>query len=328
MNVNPIFVVGSARNGTTSLSNYLATSSEIYGVAHWLHYGQLESNLCGFNLKYSKDGSFDCQTFLAEFIEGDYFLLTGQHPKKYSGRPFRNVYDFYFQLMDDAAKENRASYWVTKIDSLFSIHPAQFSLLVQELSFRYERPKFIAIQREPVPTLLSYLNMEGARSNTRKKWLPKIAATVLEACRYSSFYDLWLPKLREVFPNTFFMSFTQFIQNDQVIMAKLVACLGQFDNAFSAAEINYSRNTSAPDGKKAKHGFFFFLAKFLLLLIRPFPLLAAFFFHLYYRFYGRSPQVYHRVSDLQNNQKRLIEHLQQRNAYVLLDQYYKLRDGK
>lgn len=326
--MNPIFVVGSARNGTTSLSNYLANSSEIYGVAHWLHYGQLESNLCGFNLKYSRDGTFDYQTFLAEFIGGDYFRLTGQHPKKYSGRPFRNVYDFYFQLMDDAAEENRASSWVTKIDSLFSIHPAQFSLLIQELSFRYERPKFIAIQREPLPTLLSYLDMEGARSNTRKKWLPRIAATVLEACRYSSFYDLWLPKLRKEFPNTVFLSFTQYIRNDQIAMARLAAYLELSENAFSAAGIKYTRNTSAPNDKKATHGFFFFLAKFLLLLVRPFPSLAAFFFRLYYQFYGRLPQVYHRVSDLQNNQKRLIEHLQQRNAYALLDQYYKLRNGQ
>ncbi|MFW5953609.1 MAG: sulfotransferase, partial [Candidatus Natronoplasma sp.] len=121
--VTPIFVLGLERNGTTWLQNILCNHPKIVGAQHQAHWGIKESYICG-NILYW--GNFEDNDEFIEFLElyssGDYFkLVEGNKEYFYQNRP-EDFADFFFELMDNYAEKKNATYWITKLDSLFYRH--------------------------------------------------------------------------------------------------------------------------------------------------------------------------------------------------------------
>lgn len=168
--VTPIFVLGLERNGTTWIQNILCNHPEIAGAQHYAHWGIKESYICS-NILYW--GDFKDNDDLIEFLElystGDYFkLVEGDKEYFYQNRP-EDFTDFFLELMDDHADKNDATYWITKLDSLFYRHEGLLDRFLSEVDERYEEIKFIGIRRRYEEVLTSYLNWQGRENRSRRR---------------------------------------------------------------------------------------------------------------------------------------------------------------
>jgi len=187
--ITPIFVLGSARNGTTWLGNMLACHPKIAGAHHQVHWGIDESNIYQ-STKYAGDFSDDRQyiQFLEAYACSDYFVLSkGDKDYFYQHRP-SCFEDFFLNLMDEFARKEGVNYWVTKLDPDFFLHKKALRRFLQRLYQRYSRVKFIGIRRDFPGVLNSYLNMEGANSIYKLSPLKKRMGIILESARYVSHY--------------------------------------------------------------------------------------------------------------------------------------------
>lgn len=75
--VNPVFVLGLNRNGTTWLPNILCNHPEICGAQHKVHWGIKETNICRHILYWNdfvKNDEFI--KFLELYSSGDHFTLS------------------------------------------------------------------------------------------------------------------------------------------------------------------------------------------------------------------------------------------------------------
>ena len=185
----PIFVLGSARNGTTWLSNTIARHSGVAAVQHQAHWGFHESNLYK-NQRYF--GSFETTDDLIRCVElygsGDHFRLAGGETSRvYAERP-GDFYDLFFNLMDRFAETEEKPFWLTKLDPLFYQHPRELRRFLSRLTERYGEATFVAIKRRLPEVIRSYLNMEG-RAHQRRT-APGIAQLlmVFETARYLVHY--------------------------------------------------------------------------------------------------------------------------------------------
>src|SRR6056297_738351 len=105
-NINPIFILGSARNGTTWLSNTISRHEEVSSAQHRVHWGIHESKIFEH---YKKWGSFENYNNFILFFNNysccDYFkLVNGDKRYFYKNKPI-DFYEFFFELMDNYARE-------------------------------------------------------------------------------------------------------------------------------------------------------------------------------------------------------------------------------
>lgn len=166
----PIFVLGLERNGTTWLQNILCNHPEIVGAQHRAHWGIKESYICS-NILYWGDfaDNDDFIEFLELYSSGDYFkLVKGDKEHFYQNRP-KDFTDFFFELMDNYAEKKNATYWITKLDSLFYRHEGLLDKFLTRLDDRYDETRFIGIKRDYEDVLMSYLNWQGRENRKRRK---------------------------------------------------------------------------------------------------------------------------------------------------------------
>ncbi|HET6612047.1 MAG TPA: sulfotransferase [Kofleriaceae bacterium] len=186
----PVLVVGTARGGTTWLTNLLAAHPQIVTPQHEAHWGAVECRM--FQLARHAGDITDDRRFI-EFVEmlasSDLFrLLGGQKQRLYATRR-PHVYEIMLDLLDGFAREGGASHWVTKLDPEFLYYPAERAAFFSLLDARYPRVKVVGITREASAVLRSYLKMEGARSIHRLGAIKKRAALILECARYAVHMD-------------------------------------------------------------------------------------------------------------------------------------------
>lgn len=189
--VSPIFVLGSARNGTTWLCNVLCRHPQIVGAQHEAHWGINESNIYK-NMRYWGDFGEDRNfiKFMELYSSADYFrLVEGNKDYFYKNRP-GDFPDFFLTLMDQFAEKKGAKYWVTKLDPFFYSHPKELMKFISLLNQRYRFYKFIGIKRDFPSALQSYLNMEGRASQHRNAPFIRQVATLLESARYTIHYKV------------------------------------------------------------------------------------------------------------------------------------------
>ena len=185
----PIFVLGSARNGTTWLGNVLCRHPEIVGAEHKAHWGQHECHayLCH---QYVGDlrNDYNLIRFLELYSTADFFqLVEGDKEFFYQNRP-ENFFDFFLTLMDRYARKKKVRHWVAKLDPLFYYHDKELRQFLALLQRRYHTFHFISIKREFQSVLQSYLHMEGDHSIHQLPPLTKRLATFLESARYVEHY--------------------------------------------------------------------------------------------------------------------------------------------
>jgi len=168
--VQPIFVLGLNRNGTTWLQNILCNHPEIIGAQHKAHWGIKESNICQ-HIRYWGDFENDDQfiRFLELYSSGDHFKLAeGEKEYFYQNRP-KDFIEFFFEMMDNYANKKDVKYWTTKPEPLFFRHPRILKNFLKRATNRYEEIKFIGIKRNYIKALYSSLNMQNEFYDWRKK---------------------------------------------------------------------------------------------------------------------------------------------------------------
>jgi len=116
--INPIFVLGIARNGTTWLMNALSKNEHIVTPSHWLHHGAHETN---FATMQKRAGSFDSTeeyiSFVGKYSVDDVFILAQGEISDFLSRKRQDYYEMFFDLMDSYAEKNAAHYWAVKMDT-------------------------------------------------------------------------------------------------------------------------------------------------------------------------------------------------------------------
>lgn len=183
----PIFILGSARNGTTWLCNILCNHPKIVGAQHKVHWGIHESNIYK-NMHYWGDLKDDRNfiKFIELYSSADYFqLVEGDKNYFYGNRP-ANFLEFFLTLMDQYAMKKDASYWVTKLDPDFYIHPKELNEFFCRIEKRYKHYRLIDIKREFISVFNSYLNMEGKASQHRNALFVRELLILLEGSRYTA----------------------------------------------------------------------------------------------------------------------------------------------
>lgn len=181
----PIFILGSARSGTTWLSNIICSHPQVACAEHIVHWGNKASNL--FRIyKYAGDLRKDSNfiQFLETYASTDDFkILKGDKEYFYRNRP-DNVFEFYFMLMDQYATQIDVKKWATKLDPMFFYHDKSFLFFMGEVQKRYEKFRFLGIKRGFSQVIDSYFNMEGKSSAHKKNPLANQSAAIIESARY------------------------------------------------------------------------------------------------------------------------------------------------
>ena len=188
--VNPIFILGSARNGTTWLCNTISRHENISSAQHVVHWGIHESKIFEH---YKKWGSFqnynDLIIFLNNYSCCDYFkLVKGDKKYFYKNKPC-DFYEFFFDLMDNYAEKENSRYWLTKLSPRFYYNKKEFKKFLIRINKRYDNAKFISIKRNFLKVIKSYLNMEGRANQHRNRLGIKQLAIILETARYIVHYN-------------------------------------------------------------------------------------------------------------------------------------------
>ncbi len=193
----PIFVVGSARNGTTWLCNTLAGHPDVSAAQHAAHWGFHESNVLK-NRRYWGDLSNLNRRirFIALYQRADHCALVGGNEEileqaieaAVTERGTADFYDVFFEVMDRFALGNDTRYWLTKLDPLLLVYPAELRDFLSRLLERYPDAKLISIQREVTSVVQSYLNMEGRGSQRRTHPLRAPMFALFEIARYLVHY--------------------------------------------------------------------------------------------------------------------------------------------
>lgn len=240
--IKPIFVLGSARNGTTWLCNMLCRHPQVSGAQHKAHWGIHESFIYE-NIKYWGDISNDEKfiKFIETYSSADYFnLVNGKKDYFYNNRP-DNFLEFFFELMDQYSKENNSLYWVTKLDNLYYYRPKDLKKFFEEVNKRYSSYKIIGIKRNFQPVLKSYINMEGKDYQKRGSLFIREMAIILEAARWATHYNN-IEKITKK-NNGLMISFSDFKNNHKKSIRQIINFLElEFDN--NLLKTKYKPNSS------------------------------------------------------------------------------------
>jgi hypothetical protein len=246
---NPIILLGSARNGTTMLSNIISDIPGVCSLQHELHWGFHESNMYK---NYKFWGNFDTLDSYIHFLElyssMDTFKITGLKKDYFYRKKIpKDFLDFYFQMMDDYAIKQGSRYWLTKIDLQYFLHEQEYNDFINRLNKRYTDIKFISIQRNTNDVLASYLKMDGKFKKSRSTMLGGFFSQVLGVIRMS-FYYFEINKLI-INNNGLSFQFENVIKNREGCLDKILKYLGIKNNNVLINE-KFKRNSSFSSDKE------------------------------------------------------------------------------
>lgn len=146
----PVFLLGSARSGTTWLANLLGSHPDIASIACVEHHGIHESHIFD-HTRYCFSEKLGCSEFIEKYKEEDYFKLLrvggenicANHSTKES------VFFWFRQLMEEFGQRHAAIYWLEKTP--------KHTIYYDEIIYEFPEAIFITINREFRNTLLSNL---------------------------------------------------------------------------------------------------------------------------------------------------------------------------
>lgn len=101
----PIFILCSARSGTTWLANLLGNHPDIASIACVEHHGIHESHIFD-HTRYCFPNKINCCDFIEKYREEDYFKLLGFGGQEFFSERVNTESVFYWsrQLMDEYAR--------------------------------------------------------------------------------------------------------------------------------------------------------------------------------------------------------------------------------
>lgn len=319
-NTTPIFIIGSARNGTTNLENTVASFPEVAAVEHWLHYGSCESSIY-MNQHYWGDISTTDSyiDFLYRYSSSDYFQLANGDIQYHLERPRENFYEFFFDLMDHHTEKQGKKYWISKLDPHFFIDPNAKKHFFYLLKQRYEEVKFLRIKRDFTNAFKSYRNMEGKNYDLRQKSTNLLPALLIQASRYGLTYqkDIGWDK-----DNILDISFTEYITDRREYLQKIAKFLEIDNDVIENLNIDrFQVNTSFVNKEKKQLPTFIgkLMPKFLSVL-QKIPTLARLIWKTYFRLKPQSKAIFRRLIKYKYFKRNLLEDLSSSNANGLIQQ--------
>ena len=146
----PIFVLGTARSGTTWLANLLISHPEIAGLAAAEHQGIHESHLFD-HTRYALAGTMSCAAFAERYRAEDYFRLAGVSAAELcAAAPAEaDTVAFFGVLMTLVARKAGARYWLEKTP--------KHAIYADEIMDRFPDARFVLITRDFQDTMRSQL---------------------------------------------------------------------------------------------------------------------------------------------------------------------------
>lgn len=270
---SPIFLLGSARNGTTWLFNILCRHPQVVGAQHEAHWGMHESRLYR-HMQYWGDLSDDRAfiRFLELYSSGDYFrLVEGEKDYFYRNRP-QDFLSTFFTLMDRYVEKNNVTYWITKLDPHLFYREAELDEFIARARERYGQAcKFVGIKRDLAQVLRSYIKMQGRASQRRSAPIVRQLATWLGTARYAVHYRMIECLLED--QGGLMVDFGELVQDREMVSRRMTEYLGidyssdllhdEFRPNSSLAGITNLRSLSRPELFVAIRLLFPFFSKML-----------------------------------------------------------------
>lgn len=242
--INPIFVVGMNRGGTTWLGNLLCSHSKIVTAEHELHWGIKESKILQ-NYRYWGDLSDEAayRNFIELFSSSDYFKLVEGNKNYFYENKVSCFYNFFLNMMNQFALKRKSCYWVTKLDPQFFYYPTELERFLSLVSERYTAPKFIGIIREFKGVLESTLALSESRNLFSGPWrnLLIMRRAISETVSYSTYTE----KIRVLLSshNGLLINFEELKSNKMYVTKVIAEYLGiNYENSMN--EERYPRNSS------------------------------------------------------------------------------------
>ncbi|HKZ41950.1 MAG TPA: sulfotransferase [Candidatus Hodarchaeales archaeon] len=165
----PIFIVGTPRSGTTWLANMLGNHSKVACVRQGVPGERGGTNESAFfSYVDGKFGNLKNDNNLIQLIEtfgaSTFFILSGADKSLfYKNRP-QTYKDFFRLLMDHLAEKQGAEFWLEKTPS-HTFH-------LKEMSGYYQDAKFIALKRNIIDQIGSFLKIEEFVTGVKTEDLP------------------------------------------------------------------------------------------------------------------------------------------------------------
>ena len=218
----PLFVLGTARSGTTWLANLLISHSAIVGLAAREHQGIHESHVFD-HTRFALPGTMTPQAFVARYAAEDYFTLAGVSPGEFcaAAPAAGDAVDFFAALMDLVARRAGARYWLEKTPK----HAIYADLILQ----RFPSARFVVIKRRFHDTMLSQM---ARFANPRAGW---VRQRLEKAFRYES--DLRaIVRLERAAPDrTVVIAYEALAEDPARETARILRCLGLPEQRLASA---------------------------------------------------------------------------------------------
>lgn len=324
-NITPIIFIGYNRSGTTWLGNILKEYFSITLPIHYLHYGQLETQILSHH-KYWGDLSIpeNYIKFLELFAASDFFQLCNGDKKKYYTRRYNHFYDFFFDLMDDFASGQGSNYWSTKLQPLLLTTPIEMDLFLQKLNGRYSNVKYISIQRAFPSFIRSVANLGQKEFAKKRSLFQQIGLKFAGTVRYYTFYH-YLDRFSKN-EDVLALSFEQLKTDFETTLNKISEHLDFTEELDTNKASQYVKNTSFQSVKTKKQSLGLFLSILQPIITHVSPVRNVCYFLLNFRrkyfIQARMPSWFRLVKH-QYFRSELINELQQTNNNHLADEIIK-----
>ncbi len=243
--MNPLFILGAHRSGTTWVANALCNHSQIFGVQSAAYGGIKESwffsHLDGrFGDITGKQGyarlidAFQCTAFFQVSGVPQEFFQTIQ-PESYA--------DFFDQFMRRAAQHKRnAAYWLEKTP----VHTLYLSRLVQY----YPKARFIAVARDVEHVVISAWHLKYP---ARKYTSADAPFFLLRLLFHWLKYQCYVHHFSSRFPDRFFkLNYSNLKSDPKNHFLNCLTFLG-LDWEDTVLEMRYAPNTSFSESALAKN---------------------------------------------------------------------------
>lgn len=250
--IKPIILLGAARSGTTWLSNLILEKFPVASPFHRLHYGILETNILRHKEYFVfRNYSSNVNTFynvMTAFLNSDLAIALNSDQKKCLGFDFKQaeLYDLFFDLLDDFTIKQGKETWMTKIDPLLFIKKEELTLFLSCLKKRYKEVKFISIVREYHENQISYMNVTGPKFQSRKTIVGSAMAHLLGAARYRYFNNSSERIIREF--SGLALTYDQLLKDKAGVMEKVSSFFGM-PMLVEGQGLNIPKNTSKQNEK-------------------------------------------------------------------------------
>ena len=235
MKIDPIFVLGRQRSGTTWITNILASHDDIFTPLHEAHQGQHESAFFSALVPYCNFAQTeqDRIALKAIFERSDFFQLVqdGQFPPPSIRGLDASAY--FRRVMDLAAERRGCSMWLEKTPA----HTLCLSTLLECFPDAY----FIAVTRK---------TYEVVRSNVYKFGDPGSLSAWIRATILTKIYEKMLRRYKD---RLCMVKYEELLTHYDETVSRIISYLG-LENA-GAYSSQYQRVSSYDEKAPKKHRF-------------------------------------------------------------------------